>query len=390
MKRVYLDYASMTPIDPKVLRIMNRYYSNEYANPSSLYKEGVSAGEALSSARKDVAKLLNSHINEIFFTSGGTESNNLAIQGVIKTFQEKTGRKPHLIISNIEHSSVMEVAKKLESEGVELTIINVNEKGVVNVEDIRKNIKDNTALVSVMTVNNEIGTIMPIKEIAKVVRYARTNVTKTEFPLLHTDASQAMTMLDIKTNELGADLMTIDGTKVYGPRGVGLLYKRLRLDIRPILFGGGQESHMRPGTENIPGIVGLVEALRLCDAERTSERARQYQLKKDLYEGLRSVSREIALNPRSLDIDDPIIVPHILNVQIPGIDNEFFVLQMDVAGFAISTKSSCLHDEDESYVIRAVGGDSNISVRMSVGRYTKKSDIKRFIKAVERVLSPDL
>ena len=390
--RIYLDYASLTPIDPEVIKEMNIYSSPEYANPSSLYKEGVSAKEALKQGRKVTADFIHAHSDEIIFTSGGTEANNLAIIGVVEELRSQgvDYKDMHIVASSIEHSSVRECLNYLNDREVETYVVKVDSSGIVDLEDLKKKIKPNTVIVSVMTVNNEIGTRQPIREIAKIIRNARKKfysgggnkdtisplansarnsvfvpATQTSFdfrsdiqyPLFHTDAAQATLHYDLNVEKLGVDLMTIDGSKMYGPRGIGFLYKRRNVKLARIVHGGGQEDGLRSGTEPLPQIMGLVRAVELISKDKEGETARIMRLKSEFIAGLRNIRPNIIVN------GSEICSPHILNVSIPGIDAEFFVLQLDAKGIACSTKSSCLRDEDESYVLKAIGANSRNSLR---------------------------
>lgn len=383
MKRIYLDYASLTPIDRRVLREVKRYSGREYANPSSLYKEGLTAKKAMEDGCKRVAGFLNAHPDEIVFTSGGTEANGLAIEGAGRAAHRNGNTKPHLITTNIEHSSVIEMANMMEKHGVEVTRLKVSSAGLIDLDELKKAIKPSTFLISIMTVNNEIGTVQPIREIAKVVRHARTNITKSDYPLFHTDAAQATLYSSLNVEQLGIDLMTIDSSKAYGPRGMGALYIRRGTSIEQIMYGGGQERGLRSGTENLPAIIGFAKALDLAAAEKEKETARLAELKKFFVDGLKKIRPDITFNPSG----GSNTVPHILNISIPGIDNEFFVLQLDAKGVAVSTKSSCLRDEDESYVLKAIGADSKTSVRFSLGRWTKKPDLAKALKAIAKILN---
>ena len=417
-RRIYLDYASLTPIDPRVLRTMNKYSSTEYANPSSWYREGVTAKKALDEARKSVADFIGAHADEIVFTSGGTEANNIALQGVMAAYSASFNKKghashPHIIISAIEHSSIIENAHMLESRGCEVTKIPVNEKGVLDLVALKKAIKPQTVLISIMTVNNELGTIQPIREIAKIIRQARAKSADAKsgvfnYPLFHTDAAQAGLFLDLNVEQLGVDLLTLDAGKLYGPRGIGALYVRRKLFnvdassssvharlIDPIVFGGGQEGGLRSGTENIPAIMGFAKALEIVKKERSKESVRVGKLKRVFIDGLKKIRPDIVINSDTDSVSDSIIAPsaismtspHILNISIPGIDNEFFVMQLDAAGISCSTKSSCLRDLDESYVLKAVGADSKTSVRFSFGRWTKMGDMISTLKMIRNLLT---
>jgi len=393
MKRIYLDYASLTPIDSRVIREVKKYSSAKYANPSSLYKEGVVAKKALEEGRKKVVGFIHAHSDELIFTSGGTEANNLAIEGVLKAAHKNGVQRPHLIISSIEHSSIIEVANVVEHMGCEVTRLPVNANGIVSLDELKKSIKPNTVLVSIMMVNNEVGTVEPIREAIKIVRQARkakvaTNIelADSKYPLFHTDAAQAL-YEDINMESLGVDLLTLDGSKVYGPRGIGCLYVRRGTPIEPIIYGGGQEKGMRSGTENIPAIMGFAKALELLGAEHlkmehfTQVKWSVGDLRTLLIEKLKAIRPDIIINGVQTS-------PHILNVSIPSIDNEFFVLQLDDKGIACSTKSSCLRDEDESYVLKAMGAYSKTSIRFSFGRYTKKRDIIKAAKIIVGILHP--
>ncbi len=352
MKKIYLDYASLTPIDKGVMKQINKYSTAEYSNPQSFYSSAVSSKRAIDDAKERIANVLHAHSDEIFFTSGGTESNNLVLQNKINR---------HIIISSIEHSSVM--------NPIEATHIPVDNNGMIDLEFLKKSITTETTLVSVMLVNNEIGTIEPLAEIAKIVRDARKNFGG-QFPLLHTDACQAIVHLPIYVEKLGVDFISLDGHKIYGPRGVGMLYaRRGTIDIN------------RPGTANLPGIMGLAYAIEFNEKIREKETARISELKEYFINELLKIDQRIRVNG---DLDH--FSPHILNVSIPDIDSEFFVLQLDARGIECSTKSACLKDEDESYVLREIGANSKNSIRFSFGRNTTKGDLKSVLKVITQIL----
>lgn len=376
--RIYLDYASLTPVDRKVLREMKEYSRPEYANPSSLYKEGVAAKRAMAEARNAIADSIHAHSDEIIFTSGGTEANTIALQGVVRAAREAGIQKPHIVISNIEHSSVMETAAMLEGYGCEVKRVAVDHRGHVSAEDVAAAIKESTVLVSVMLVNNEIGTVQPIREIAKVVRKARE--VRTPYPLLHTDAAQAIVTEDVFVEKLGVDLLTLDGSKMYGPRGIGCLYVKRGVKVSPVIYGGGQERGLRSGTENLPAIMGLAKAVEMICVSKGRESQRLRVLKDQMLQGLKEMRSDIQMNG-----SEP-VAPHILNVSIPGIDSELFVLRLDAKGVACSTKSSCLRDAEESYVLKTIGADSSRSVRFSFGRQTTERQVKKALKAIKEAL----
>ena len=412
-KRIYLDYASLTPVDRRVLAEMKKYSGGSgstvgYANPSSIYKEGVAAKKAMEDGRTRVAGFLNAHADEIIFTSGGTEANSLALEGVLRAARRGGNARPHLVISNIEHSSIMETAAEMERQGVEVTRLAVDASGRVSPEELEKAIKPETLLVSLMIVNNETGSIQPIREIAKAVRHAREQImplaadgTRSRYPLLHTDAAQAAAYSDLNVEQLGVDLLTLDAGKAYGPRGIGALYVRRGAPIEPAIHGGGQEHGLRSGTENVPAIMGFAKALDIVSGDHMrfgtknvskcigvgKEASRIQALKKAFFEGLKKLRPDVKLNPPGTGIESPSQAPNILNVSIPGIDNEFFVLQLDAHGIAASTKSSCLRDAEGSYVLRAIGADSGTSVRFSFGRWTKRRDVAKTLRVIAKILS---
>lgn len=386
-KRIYLDYASLTPVDPQVIREMTAFSTDSYANPSSVYKEGVAAKNALAQMRKKVADTIHAHADEIIFTSGGTESNVLALHGVVVQARMNGVTKPHIIISAIEHSSIIETARQIELSGCEVTRISVDARGIIKLDELKKAITPNTVLISVMTVNNEIGSIQPIKEIAHLVRKARASRVESNpaqpYPIFHTDAAQGFLYQELFVEKLGIDLMTLDGGKVYGPRGIGCLFVRRGIVLSPIIVGGGQENGIRSGTENLPAIAGFARALEIASHERAKESMRISEIRALCVEGLHRIHSSIVVTGSH----DEAQSPHILNISIPGIDNEFFLFQLDAHGIACSTKSSCLRDEDESYVLKAVGANSKTSLRFSFGRWTKKGDIKTMIRAIRDLLS---
>lgn len=344
MKRIYLDYASLTPIDKGVLKEMKKYSSEDYSNPSSIHASGIKAKKALEGARVRTAKVLHAHEDEIIFTSGGTESNHLALKG------------NKVIISSTEHSSIIKQENTIK--------IPVDKNGLIDLEILKKSITSETTLVSVMMVNNEIGSIQPIQEIAKIVRDASKSFNKKIF--FHTDACQAFMHLPIYVEKLGIDFLTLDGAKIYGPRGVGMLYvKRGTLEIE------------RAGTENLPGIMGFAYALELGEKMREKETVHVSNLKNFFFSELQKLNKDIKVNG-SLEHSSA----HILNISIPNIDSEFFVLQLDAKGIECSTKSACLRDEDESYVLKAIGANSKTSVRFSFGRMTTQRDLKVVLKII--------
>ncbi len=376
MERIYLDYASITPVDKRVVREMKKYSRREYANPSAWHKEGVEAGKAIIAAREKIAGFIHAHPDEIVFTSGGTEANNIAIMGTIEAIR-RAGvdyKDIHILGSAIEHSSVRECFVELKRRGVEVEEVKVDSRGGVLVDDLEKKIRANTVLISVMMVNNETGVVQPIREVSRILRHSK-NEKK---PLFHTDVSQAVYQ-ELNVEKLGIDLLTLDASKMYGPSGTGALFVRRNTPIEPIIFGGGQENGLRSGTENLPGVMGFAKAVELLANELKKEVSRLAELKRFFTEELMKIRPDAKLNGEGADAS-----PHIANISIPGIDNEFFVLQLDAKGVACSTKSSCLRDEGDSYVLRVMGADGNSSVRFSFGRWTTRREIKRTIRILRQ------
>lgn len=366
-KRIYLDYVSSTPVDADVLKVMMPYFADDFGNANSIHQEGVKAKQALDDARKSVADILNARSEEIVFTSGGTESNRLAITSVASDLKGK-----HAVTSTIEHPSVLDVFKALEKQGFSVTYVDVDETGVVDPKDVREAIKENTVLVSIMYVNNEIGTIQPISEIAKAVRSKKKEYNSEVY--FHTDASQAPLYLPLNTLKLGVDLMTLGGHKMYGPKGVGCLYKKKSIKIT------------KTGTENIPLIVGFTKALELAEERKKKESERLTELRDYFIDELNNRIPEAKLNGSREERS-----PNNVNIYIPNIDGEFLTVVLDGKGIACSTKSACKEDyEDEgSYVIQALGYSrerSKSSLRFSLGKDTTKSDIDYVVKTLSEAI----
>ena len=372
-RKIYMDYASSAE-----------------ANPSSIHSFGVKAKAELQNARKDVAKVLNAHMDEIIFTSGGTESNNLAIQGVLRAVKEKL---PHIITTNIEHPSVLETFKLMEKrELAEISIVPVEINGIVDPKKIKKEIKKNTVLVSVMYVNNEIGTIQPIREIAKEIRHwkkkrSRSQVSKTSpFPVFHTDAVQAVNYLDLNVEALGVDLLSLSGSKIEGAGRVGVLYKRRGTQIENIFGGGGQEFGLRPGTENLPEIIKFSEALELVQKIKEKEVKRLTKLRDYFIAKLSKMPFDIKLNG---DLENRL--PNNVNISIPNIPSDLLVIELSARGIMASEKSACESgDGKASYVIKAIRPEikeNDGSLRFSMGRQTTKKDIDYTLKSLSKILT---
>ena len=381
-RRIYLDYASATPVDPRIERFVRRL-KRHYGNPSSIHREGLDAKQILDESRVKVARLAQVKTDEVFFTSSGTESNNTCIQGTVNAY---TGKNlPHIITTTVEHSSVLEVCRYLERNNrAEITYLGVGKDGLVDPQDIEKNLRKNTVLVSVMQVNNEIGTIQPISDISRIVKTFRKE-NKSKYPYIHTDASQAPCYIDFHFERLGVDLLTLDSLKVYGPRGAGRIIKRNEIELEPIILGGGQEKGLRSGTENVFAIAGFAEALLISDSERKHEIERLTKIRDNCIKEILKIFPDVSLNGSASDR-----IANNINVCFPGVDAEFLVIKLDSRGIAVSFSSSCRSkaENSTSYVISEIGKDDckGSSLRITLGRFTKNKDIKTFLKELSHVL----
>ncbi len=394
MKRIYLDNAAATPVDVRVLKVVTEISKKFSGNPSALHNEGVLARRVLEDARAKIAGVLSAHTDEIIFTSGATEANNMALMGVVRDARMLGIKKPHIIVSAIEHPSVLEVARVLESEGARVSYLSVDNRGVVDTKELRKLITPETVLVSVMYANNEIGTIEPIRDIAKEIRYAR-KTNGSVYPYFHTDAVQATNYLDMNVLRLGVDLMTISSGKIYGPRGIGALFVKRGVNISVLLHGGTHEGARRAGTEAVALAVGFAEALALSEKIKIKESARVGKLRDLLAQKiLKSISGasvnglpEMAI-ATSGDLSHSL--PNILNVSFAGLESEALIIYLDAAGIAVSGKSACMSSSSgASHVILAIGktvGNETGAIRFSLGRDTKSEDIARVSKELPRIV----
>lgn len=371
-KRIYLDYASSTPVDTEVLKAMLPYFKKEWGNPSSMHSFGQKGRVAIEQAREKAAKFLNCKPLEIVFTSGATEANNLAIQGVLRNVVFK--KKPHVVTSAIEHESVLSPIQELESKGVvEATYVKPDKEGFLNPLDVQKAIKENTALVSIMYANSEIGTIQPIEEIGATVKPP---------VLFHTDAVQAAQFLDCDVQKLGVDLLTLSGHKIYGPKGVGVLYVKEGTALSPINVGGGQEQGMRSGTENVAAIVGMGAAVEEVSNPKASVRNIKIRQLRDtlMKEILKKIAGSSLTGSR---------IQRLFNnthFRFEGVHGKDLAMLLDQKGFAVSTGSACSEKTEEpSHVLLALGlsvEDSLSALRVTLGKQTTKEEIAKFVKAL--------
>lgn len=379
-KNIFLDYAGGTPVSSTVVKEMQKYH-NIFANPSGLYSESVVAKELLSGFRTRVAKVLNVNKNEIVFTSGGTEGNNLALLGVFEAHKTEDFT-PHFITTAIEHSSTLEVCKEIQRRGGEVTIIEVGEDGIVSLSQLEKAIRKNTVLISITLANSEIGTIQPVSEIAKIIKQSKTKET----PYLHVDTGGSPLYLSMDIARHGIDLLTLDSGKIYGPKGVGALFVRSGLNIKPIIFGGGQERGLRSGTENLSAISGFTLALEEALENREEESERLTKIRDYAIDKILSTFPGSKLNGSQKHR-----LPNNINICFKGLDAEFATIELDILGFSVSYSSSCmtLKDDFSSYVIRALYKNdecSKSSLRFTLGKFSQKSDIDKLVSALKKVV----
>lgn len=371
---IYLDHAATTPIDPRVYEAMQPYFTEKFGNPSSIYQTGQIARNAIERARLEVANILGALPDEIIFVAGGTESDNLAIFGVARANQHK-GK--HIITSKIEHHAVLHPCEQLEKEGFEVTYIPVEKNGIVDPEKVKNAMRDDTILVSIMYANNEVGTIQPIAKIGRTCK-------KRGIPF-HTDACQASGALPLNVDKLHLDLMTINGSKMYGPKGIGVLYIRKGTAIKPIMFGGEQEKKMRPGTENVPGIIGFAKALQLAEESREKESVRLCDLRDYMI-------REILTRIPKVELNGDLIqrLPNNVNVSVLEIEGEALLLRLDMKGISASSGSACTSGSlDPSHVILALGKTHFVahgSIRFSLGKSTTKKDIDYVLDILPKIV----
>lgn len=388
---IYLDHAATTPTDERVVQAMQPYFTELYGNPSSFHSVGLAVKNDISTARKTIANFIGAHSDEIIFTSGGTESDNLAVVGIPETkahrdaIKKATGKEiPHVITSDVEHHAVLEPLLALRKKGrIDLTILPVDRYGQVSVNDLKEALRPDTLLVSVMTANNEIGTIQPVKEIGRaILRWRKERDTK--YPLFHTDACQAAGYRELSVEKIHADLLTFNGSKIYGPKGIGVLYIRRGVRVAPWIIGGGQEKNIRSGTENVPGIIGLAKAVQLVEEHREEESARLTKLRDKLAEGLKRIPKTI-LNGHPTER-----LPNSVNMSFIDIEGEAAVLYLDAEGIMASTGSACASTSlDPSHVILSMGLSyeaAHGSIRFTLGRGTTEEDIDCVIKVMPSVV----
>ena len=397
--RIYLDYAATTPIDKEVLRTMMPYYSVKFGNASSVHFFGQEAIVAIDQAREKIAKLLNCRFDEIIFTGSATEANNLAILGIIRNFQfpisnfqtksksQISNSKLHIITTNIEHESVHEPLRELKNFGYEITYLAIDKDGFIKTSDLEKLIKNSTILISIIYANNEIGTIQPIKEIGKLIekineKRKEKGLTKIYF---HTDAVQAFQFLESRPDWLKIDLMTFSGHKIYGPKGIGVLYARNGTPLLPVIVGGGQEFGLRSGTENVSSIVGIAEAVKLAFENKEARFGYIANLRNQLLNYIIKDNKGVKLNG-SLDNR----LPNNLNIRFADISSETLLVALDQKGLAVSAGSACsARATKASHVLSALGlteKQAKESIRITFGKDTTEKEVKKAAEIINETV----
>jgi cysteine desulfurase len=378
MKNHYFDYAAATPMSKSVQSAMQPYFETQFYNPSAIYLEAAKTKKDTTRARELVAKILGAKQSEIIFTAGGTESDNLAIQGVMLAYPDN-----NCVVSAIEHEAILAPAQKFQHK-----VAPVLPDGRVDVKKLSSLIDDNTVFVSVMYANNEIGTIQPLSDIAKQLNIIRSDrrARGITTPLyFHTDACQAANYLRVLVHSLGVDLMTLNGGKIYGPKQSGILYVASHVKLQPLMLGGGQERNLRSGTENVPAIIGFAAALNETENLRESESKRLTDLRQYLLDEVIKKFPHVHANGSLMHR-----LPNNIHLTFRGVDNERLMMDLDERGIMVATGSACsASNEDPSHVLKAIGlndKDAQSSIRITLGRHTKKTDIDVLLTALSDIL----
>jgi cysteine desulfurase len=395
-KLIYLDHAATTPVDPRVVKAMQSYWSDKFANPSALYKSGMEAKDAINSARANIAQVLNAKPSEIIFTAGGTESNNIAIQGAAINFAKTHQKAGHIITTAIEHHSVLHIVDALKNYGWKIDYAPTDKEGFVDLAALKKLVRKDTALISIMYANNEVGTIEPIAEIGKWLTGLNKIRVQKDLPriLFHTDACQAGGTLSLDTHELKVDLLTLNGSKIYGPKQTGILFVRSGVKLEIIIHGGGQERDLRSGTENVPGIVGLSAALAFAQKNLAKENKRQQELQVYFSDRLSKKVKHIQVNGPAISkrLSAKSIhpaqnklnrLPNNINISFKDVEGESLMLYLDSYNIAVATGSACATTStDPSHVLVALNGsqrasqkDAYSAVRFTIGKSTTKQQL---------------
>lgn len=374
MDKIYLDHGATTPLHPEVLEAMKPYLTGLFGNPSSLHSFGREVRKGLEEAREKVAAAIGAEEREIVFTSGGTESDNLAIRGVARA---ASARGNHIITSAVEHHAVLDTCLALREEGFDVTVLPVDGYGMVRVSEVEAAITDKTILISIMLANNEVGTIQPVAEIGKIARERGV--------VFHTDAVQAIGNLPVNVNDLHCDLLAVSAHKHYGPKGVGVLYARKGTRLKVFNFGGSQERKMRPGTENVPGIIGMGRAIELAVRELDEKAARVKKLRDKLIAGILNIG-DVRLNGHPTER-----LPGNVNVSVRYVEGESLILSLDLKGIAASSGSACTSGSlDPSHVLLAMGLDHQTahgSLRLTLGAGNTEEEVDYVLSVMPEIVS---
>lgn len=394
---IYLDHSATTPVDKKVLKAMMPYFQDKFGNPSSIHGFGQEALAGVDHARQQLANFLNCEADEIIFTSGATESDNLAVKGIIKALGKQGAGNPHIITSLVEHDAVLEPCRELEKEGIDVTYLPVNKNGVIDLDKFKQSIKDNTALVSIMYVNSEIGSIQPVMEIGKIIEkinkdkykeWERKKIKEKPRPIyFHTDATQALNFCNCNVKHLHVDLLSLSSHKIYGPKGCGALFVKTGTPLKALQLGGHHERNLRSGTLNTAGIVGLGSAAALLAGKETEKSNKKIAVLRDkLVEGIMKNIPEVVLNT-----DRENSTPAHAHFSFLGVEGESVLIALDLEGIAVSTGSACASGSlKASHVLLAMGIKPEIahgSIRFSLGKYTKETEIKKVIKILPPIIN---
>jgi cysteine desulfurase len=379
---IYLDHAATTPTDPEVLQAMLPYFTDRFGSASTLYSLGKETREAVEAAREQVAALIGARADEVFFTSGGTESDNWAVTG---TALAKADKGNHIITTKIEHHAILEPCHTLEKQGYEVTYLPVDSEGMIDPAELQNAINDRTILISVMHANNEIGTIQPVEEIGKIARERKI--------FFHTDTVQSVGSIPVDVNAIGCDMLSISAHKLYGPKGIGAMYVRKGTRISRFMQGGGQESNRRAGTHNVPGIVGLGKAAEIARLRMDEVTPRIVSYRDKLIEGILSKIPDVRLNGHRTQR-----LPNNVNVSFDGIEGESIILLLDMHGICASSGSACTSGSlDPSHVLMSLGlkhEEAHGSLRLTLGRENSEWDVKNVLEALPviverlRMMSP--
>ena len=374
MRKVYLDHNATTPVHPQVIEAMLPFMNERFGNPSSVHSLGQDTREAMEKARETVASAFGARKDEIVFTSGGTESDNLAISGVVGALCKK-GK--HIITSKIEHHAVLATCEHLAGIGFEVTEVPCDKYGIVDPEEVRRAIRSDTILITIMHANNEVGTIEPVEEIGEIA-------SEKEI-VFHSDAVQSFGKVDLNTSKIKVNLLSVSSHKIYGPKGVGALYVRRGTPLSPIVFGGHHEKKRRAGTENVPGIIGFAKAVEIASADITSTNRSMLALRNRLEEGIMSSIPNVRLNGHPTKR-----LPSTLNVSFEFVEGESLVLSLDMEGIAVSSGSACTSGSLEpSHVLLAMGVPADVaqgSVRFSLGRDNTEADVDYVLGVLPRIV----